>query len=149
MELISMNGYKKISKQCDEVNDEILACHGAMVQCTKRNNKEEYIRLKEKVAGELTTRRDKLLRRMNQCTIIEKQEAYINFKGYVIPGSKVRLEFEGKEKEISILGDKEGRPSEGIVACRTPLAKALLGKCANDTLIFDKSTIVIKDVTRI
>ena len=52
--------------------------------------------------------------------------------GEVKVGSKVYVDFEGKEKVFSIVGSNEADPSAGLISNESPLGQALIGKHVGD-----------------
>ena len=51
-------------------------------------------------------------------------------------GSRVQFRLNGKEREITIVGDDEADPSAGKVAFSAPLARALIGLAEGETAAF-------------
>ncbi|MDR6787279.1 transcription elongation GreA/GreB family factor [Sphingomonas sp. BE138] len=52
-------------------------------------------------------------------------------------GSRVRFRLAGKEREITLVGDDEADPPAGMLAFSAPLARALMGAEAGDTVAFN------------
>jgi len=51
-------------------------------------------------------------------------------------GSRVRFLLNGKERTITIVGDDEAEPDNGLIALSAPLAQAVLGAGIGDMLPF-------------
>lgn len=52
-------------------------------------------------------------------------------------GSRVRFRLNGKEQEITLVGDDEADPAAGLIAFSAPLARALMGAGAGELLPFN------------
>ncbi len=65
---------------------------------------------------------------LKRAEIIENQQT-----GMVTLGSKVEVEYNGKQKEFTLVGSHEANPLKGLVSNESPLGMALLGKKEGDT----------------
>ncbi len=65
---------------------------------------------------------------LKRAEIIENQQT-----GMVTLGSKVEVEYNGKQKEFTLVGSHEANPLKGLVSNESPLGMALLGKKTGDT----------------
>lgn len=52
-------------------------------------------------------------------------------------GSRVRFRLNGKEQELTIVGDDEADPAAGLIAFSAPLARAMIGACEGDLVAFN------------
>ncbi|ONF97729.1 GreA/GreB family elongation factor [Sphingomonas jeddahensis] len=52
-------------------------------------------------------------------------------------GSRVRFRLNGKEQELTIVGDDEADPAAGKIAFSAPLARAMMGAMAGEAVAFN------------
>jgi transcription elongation GreA/GreB family factor len=58
--------------------------------------------------------------------------------GTVAFGSRVTITRDGKRQSLRVVGEDEANPREGLISVRSPLAQALLGARAGDTVEMEK-----------
>jgi transcription elongation factor GreA len=76
------------------------------------------------VEGRILELQDKLKR----AVIIEAQRTDM-----VVIGSKVLVEYNGKQKEFSLVGSNEANPLAGLISNESPIGLALIGKKVGET----------------
>lgn len=54
--------------------------------------------------------------------------------GVVVVGSKIKVNFEGGEKDFVIVGPSEASPSAGLISNESPIGRAFIGHKKGDTV---------------
>lgn len=154
MELISKKGYENLCLEYSMINKEIVKTQREMGESAERDNdlreNSEFMELRVKLMYTLPNEKKKLLKRLNNCSIIEESKFFKEFNGTkVIPGSKVTYEIDGEIETFTILGDNESDLDNQIISCSAPFAKVLIGKHINEEIEFNGMKIIIKSIEKI
>lgn len=154
MELISKKGYEKLCADYQLMDQKIIDTQRKMGESAKRDNdlreNPEFMELRVKAMYTLPAEKEKLYKRIHNCTIIEECDFFKTFDGSkVIPGSKVVCDIDGEIESLIILGDNESDLDNDIISSTSPMAKALIGKHINEVIELNGMTIVINSIEKI
>ncbi len=153
MKLISKEGLKKLELKLKKVEEEIMNTQIEMGKSAKNDNdlreNPEYMDLRVKLMYTLPNEKNEILEKMKKVQIIEETAEYINFNGMVIPGSIVKVDFDGEVETYRIVGHDEAiLYNEDVLSCNAPISEVLIGKRAGDELLFNNFKIKVIEVHR-
>ena len=91
--------------------------------------------------------------KMTENRILEIQEILKNAKlirasskGTISLGSKIRLDFGGREVEYMLVGATEANPLDGKISNESPIGKELIGLKAGDEFEFNGKTVKVLEL---
>lgn len=124
---LTKEGYEKIEKELEyleskkrkEVSDKLkqAASYGDLSEnAAYEHAKEEQSSVETKIS--------KLKAMLKNAQVVTQSD----HTGWVQIGSKVKVQFDDKEKVFEIVGGTESDPFSGKISCESPIGKALLGK---------------------